>query len=53
MTRITPAAAAARKHPAPPPAPAPQHLYGDGFPVYCNTCGGQDGRHSYHCHTDR
>jgi len=53
MARITPAAAAARKHPAPPPAPAPIRLVGDGFPIYCNTCGGRDGRHSYHCHTDR
>jgi hypothetical protein len=28
-------------------------VVGDGFPVYCNTCGGKDGRHSYHCHNDR
>ena len=51
--RLSPATAATRKHPAPPPAPAPIRLVGDGFPVYCNTCGGRDGRHSYHCHTDR
>lgn len=36
----------------PPPEPKPVTL-GDGFPNYCNTCGGKDGRHSYHCHTDR
>lgn len=26
---------------------------GDDFPVYCNTCGARDGRHTYHCNNDR
>lgn len=25
----------------------------DGFPVYCNVCGKEDGQHTYHCNNDR
>lgn len=31
-------------------APVPRET---DFPSYCNTCGREGGRHSYHCHNDR